>query len=166
MAREPRVVIDTNVLVSFLLRRESKPWRVVKDVLECCELLVSDATLAELEEVLWRPRFDRYVSRTIREQFLSTLPEFATRVVIVERIKACRDPQDDKILEVAINGQADFLVTGDRGLLAMRTFRRSRSSVRPATSGSFAAKLSIGLAPNVALSQANWCSARWLRRPL
>jgi uncharacterized protein len=123
MTRELRVVIDTNVLVSFFLRRESVPWRVVKDVLECGELLVSDATLAELEEVLRRPRFDRYVSHAIREQFLSTLPEFATRVVIVERIKACRDPQDDKILEAAINGQADFLVTGDRGLLAMRTFR-------------------------------------------
>ena len=123
MAREPRVVIDTNVLVSFLLRRGSVPWRVVKDVLECGELLVSDATLAELEEVLRRPRFDRYVSRAIREQFLSTLPEFATRVAIAERIKACRDPEDDKFLEAAINGQADFLVTGDRGLLAISRFR-------------------------------------------
>jgi putative PIN family toxin of toxin-antitoxin system len=122
MTREPRVVIDTNVLVSFFLRRGSTPWRAVRDVLEHGELLVSDATLAELEEVLRRPRFDRYVSRTLREQFLTTLPEFATRVAIVERVKACQDPQDDKILEAAINGQADFLLTGDRALLAMKTF--------------------------------------------
>jgi len=123
MRREPRVVIDTNVLVSFFLRRGSTPWRVVRDVLECSELLVSDDTLAELEEVLRRPKFDRYVSRTIRERFLTTLPEFATHVAIIERIEACRDPQDNKILETAVNGQADFLVTGDRALLAMKTFR-------------------------------------------
>jgi predicted nucleic acid-binding protein len=43
--------------------------------------------------------------------------------VIVERIEACRDPQDDKFLEVAVNGKADFLVTGDRALLSMQTFR-------------------------------------------
>jgi putative PIN family toxin of toxin-antitoxin system len=96
---------------------------VVRDVLECGELLVSDATLAELEEVLRRPKFDRYVSRALRERFLTTLPEFATHVAIVERIDACRDPHDDKILEAAINGRADFLVTGDRALLAMTTFR-------------------------------------------
>lgn len=123
MTGESRVVIDTNVLVSFFLRRGSTPWRVVKDVLECGELLVSDETVAELEEVLRRSKFDRYVSRTLREEFLATLPEFATPVAIVERIQACRDPRDDKFLEAAVNGRADFLVTGDRALLAMRTFR-------------------------------------------
>jgi uncharacterized protein len=123
MTRELRVVIDTNVLVSFFLRRGSTPWRVVRDVLECGQLLVSDDTLAELDEVLRRPKFDRYVSGSLREKFLITLPEFATRVAIVERIEACRDPRDDKFLETAVNGQADFLVTGDRALLAMRTFR-------------------------------------------
>ena len=123
MTREPRVVIDTNVFVSFFLRRGSTPWRVVRDVLECGELLVSDDTLAELAEVLRRPKFDRYVSRALREEFLDTLPEFATRVAITERIKACQDSQDDKFLEAAVNGQADFLATGDRALLAMKSFR-------------------------------------------
>jgi putative PIN family toxin of toxin-antitoxin system len=123
MTREPRVVVDTNVLVSFFLRRGSTPWRAVRDVLECGELLVSDETLAELEEVLRRPKFDRYVSRALRERFLTTLPDFATRVAIVERIVACRDPKDDKFLETAVNGQADLLVTGDRALLAMQMFR-------------------------------------------
>jgi hypothetical protein len=56
--------------VSFFLRWGSTPWRVVKDVLECGELLVSDGTAAELQEVLRRSRFDRYVSRTLREEFL------------------------------------------------------------------------------------------------
>jgi putative PIN family toxin of toxin-antitoxin system len=123
MTGELHVVIDSNVLVSFFLRRGSTPWRVVRDVMECGQLLVSDDTLAELEEVLRRSKFDRYVSRALREQFLTILPTFVTRVAIVERIEACRDPRDDKFLETAVNGRADFLVTGDRALLAMRTFR-------------------------------------------
>jgi uncharacterized protein len=123
MTREPRVVVDTNVLVSFFLRRGSTPWRAVREVLEYGKLLLSDDTIAELEEVLRRSKFDRYVSRAIREQFLIALPEFATHVAILERIEACRDPRDDKFLEAAVNGRADFLVTGDRALLAMKAFR-------------------------------------------
>jgi predicted nucleic acid-binding protein len=122
MTREPRVVVDTNVLVSFLLRRGSTPWRVVKDVLESGELLVSDDTFAELEAVLRRPKFDGYVARPSR-----AVPDHPAPV---------RDPRRDRradrsvsrssgrqVLETAVNGQADFLVTGDRALLAMRTFR-------------------------------------------
>jgi uncharacterized protein len=96
---------------------------VVRDVLEHGELLVSDSTVAEFEQVLRRSKFDRYVSRTLREEFLAALPEFATRVAIVERIQACRDPKDDKFLETAVNGLADFLVTGDRTMLAITADR-------------------------------------------
>ena len=87
MTGEPRVVIDSNVLVSFFLRRGSTPWRVVRDVLECGQLLVSDDTLAELGEVLRRPKFDRYVSRALREQFLTMLPMFAMYVVFHRQIQ-------------------------------------------------------------------------------
>ena len=92
-------------------------------MLEYGQLLISDDTLAELEQVLRGPKLDRYVSRALREEFLLTLPRYATKVAITERIEACRDPRDDKFLEAAVNGQADFLVTGDRAWLAMRTFR-------------------------------------------
>jgi uncharacterized protein len=96
---------------------------VVKDVLECGELLVSDATLAEIAEVLRRPKFDRYVSRGLREQFLTTLPEFATHVVSSSGSKHAgilRMTSSSRRLSTA---QADFLVTGDGALLSMQTFR-------------------------------------------
>jgi putative PIN family toxin of toxin-antitoxin system len=86
-------------------------------------MLVSGDTLAELQEVLRRSKFDPYVSRALREQFLTILPTFTTHVAIVERIEPCRDPRQDKSLETAVNGQADLLVTGDRALLDMKTFR-------------------------------------------
>ncbi len=118
-----RVVIDTNVLVSFFLRQGSVPWRAVRLALEVDELVMSDATYDELCDVLRRKKFDAYVARDLRESFLENLRTSATFVVIRERIQACADPTDDKFLEVAINGGAGILVTGDRALLAMRSHR-------------------------------------------
>jgi uncharacterized protein len=118
-----RVVIDTNVLVSFLLRDGSMPWRAVRLSLEVGELVMSDATYDELCDVLRRRKFDAYVARDLRESFLENLSAAATFVTIRERIQACADPSDDKFLEVAVNGGAGILVTGDRALLAMRSFR-------------------------------------------
>ena len=121
-----RVVVDTNVLVSFFLRQGSTPWRAVRLALELDELVMSDATYKELCGVLRRSKFDAYVTRELRESFLRNLPAFATFVVIRERIQACADPTDDKFLEAAVNRNAHTLVTGDRALLAMRVFRHVR----------------------------------------
>jgi putative PIN family toxin of toxin-antitoxin system len=73
--------------------------------------------------VLRRRKFDAYLARDLRESFLENLSTAATFVTIRERIQACADPSDDKFLEVAVNGGAGILVTGDRALLAMRSFR-------------------------------------------
>jgi uncharacterized protein len=121
-----RVVVDTNVLVSFFLRQGSMPWRTVRLALELDELVMSAATYDELCNVLRRRKFDRYVTRELRESFLENLPAFATFVTIRERIRACADPTDDKFLEAAVNGDASILITGDRAVLAMRTFRDVR----------------------------------------
>ena len=124
MTREPRVVhAITNVWVSFLLRHGSTPWRAVETALEHCEVIISDETFAELEHVLRRRKFDAYVDRALRKQFLATLAGFVTRVSIQERVRACPDPKDDKFLEAAVNGGADYLVTGDRALLGIGSFR-------------------------------------------
>ena len=121
-----RVVIDTNVLVSFLLRHGSMPWRAVRLALEVDEVVMSDATYAELCDVVRRTKFDPYVARDLRESFLETLRGFAAFVSIREHVRACADPTDDKFLEAAVNGNAEVLVTGDRALLAIRTFRDIR----------------------------------------
>lgn len=121
-----RVVVDTNVLVSFLLRHGSMPWRAVRLALEFDELVLSDAVYREVCDVLRRAKFDRYVAQEVRESFLENLHDFATFVPIREKIRACPDPTDDKFLEAAINGQVGIIVTGDRDLLRMRVFRDVR----------------------------------------
>ena len=117
-----RWVFDTNTLVSRLLVPDSIPARAVHLGLETGDLLVSDATLDELAEVLARPKFDRYLRPGDRRRFFELLARVARRVDIRRPVIACRDPNDDKFLALAVNGQADALVTGDSDLLALHPF--------------------------------------------
>jgi uncharacterized protein len=118
-----RVVVDVNVFVSALLRFPSIPGQAVSKALDSGVLLVSEATMAELADVLARPRLDRYVSREDRKQFLRQLTRTAEFVPIVHLVRECRDPRDDKFLEVALNGNADLILTGDADLLALNPWR-------------------------------------------
>ncbi|MBW4053414.1 MAG: putative toxin-antitoxin system toxin component, PIN family [Proteobacteria bacterium] len=124
MPHEPeRIVADTNCLVSRLLLPESVPAQAVRRAVSDGQLLISDATLGELAHVLSRPKFDPYVSVQDRQEFIRVLNRVAERVQIISPVKACRDPKDDKFLEVAINGTADLILTGDKDLVALRPFR-------------------------------------------
>ena len=81
-------------------------------------------TLEELANVLTREKFNPYISIEQREEFLRKLIRIAEKVPIVKRIQACRDPDDDKFLELAINGNASIIITGDRDLLILSPFQK------------------------------------------
>jgi putative PIN family toxin of toxin-antitoxin system len=123
MAAATRVVVDTNALLSRLLVPNSVPGRAVRKAVDEAELLVSEATLEEIAEVLSRAKFDPYVSVADRQEFILMLGRVAELVPITYRVQACRDPKDDRFLELAINGHADLIVTGDRDLLELNPFR-------------------------------------------
>lgn len=123
MVARARVVVDNNALVSRLLIPESVPGRAVRKAVDEAQLLVSEATLEELADVLARAKFDPYVSIADRQEFIRLLGRIAELVPITYRMQACRDPRDDKFLELAINGRADLIVTGDRDLLELNPFR-------------------------------------------
>ena len=126
MAERPRIVIDTNVLVSRLLVPRSVPAEAVRVAANQGVLLVSEALMTELAEVLARPKFDAYVTVQDRQQFLRLLARIATMVPILHRVRECRDPKDDMLLELAISGDAHLIVTGDADLLGMSVFRGVR----------------------------------------
>ena len=86
-------------------------------------ILVSAALAQELQDVLNRPRFDRYVTREERDEFLMAFMREAELVEITETVEVCRDPKDDRILELAVGGNADCIVTGDDDLLTLNPFR-------------------------------------------
>lgn len=86
-------------------------------------MLFSDETFEESQQVITRPKFDRYVSTAIRVEFLARLWEESEHIATVEMITDCRDPKDNKFLEVAVNGNADYILTGDQDLLILNPFR-------------------------------------------
>jgi putative PIN family toxin of toxin-antitoxin system len=94
-------------------------------------LLKSLATEQELLAVLQRPSIARVMGASFRDGLVRMLAD-AEPVTIIERIAACRDSTDDKFLELAVNGHADLIVSGDADLLALNPFR-DIPIVRPAT---------------------------------
>ncbi len=117
-----RIVIDTNIFVSALLFENSLPFQVVRLTESKGVVLFSEATLGELKQVLSRKKFDKYITMEERETFFLKLMMTGENVIIHRQIKACRDEKDNKFLELAINGKADFIITGDNDLLALNPF--------------------------------------------
>ncbi|MBD2569666.1 putative toxin-antitoxin system toxin component, PIN family [Anabaena lutea] len=118
-----RFVIDTNILVSAVLIQSSVPDVAFKKAKNLGIILFSEATFQELLEILNRSKFDKYISVNIRTQFLAKLKLEAEQVITNQIIQKCRDPKDDKFLEVAINGNATHIITGDKDLLQLHPFR-------------------------------------------
>ena len=117
-----RVVLDTNVLVSAALKRISTPAAAVGAVTRGGVLLKSLATERQLFDVVARPYFVTLIGHETQE-WLRKLMSTAELVTVTERIAACRDPTDDKFLELAVSGRADVIVSGDDDLLALSPFR-------------------------------------------
>jgi putative PIN family toxin of toxin-antitoxin system len=118
-----RILADTNCLMNRLLLPSSVPGDAVCKAVDSGLLLVSEDTMNELADVLARPKFDRYISLADRQQFLRLLGRVAEFVPIVYPVRECRDPNDDKFLEVALNGKADLILTGDANLLALHPWQ-------------------------------------------
>ena len=118
-----RSVFDTNVIISALLFEHSIPGRALLWALQNETVLMSKALSEEVADVISRPRFDRYVSDEERALFLAALLDASEVVEVIDSVRACRDPKDDRILELAVSGNADCIVTGDGDLLVLNPFR-------------------------------------------
>ena len=114
----PRVVIDTNLFVRGLLKGAvtaplMQAWKGRR-----LSLVTSEELLAELFEVLARPKFRRYFTRADIHELSELIYERAEIIYPTTRVALCRDPKDDIFLEVAIAGQVACLITGDDDLKA------------------------------------------------
>jgi putative PIN family toxin of toxin-antitoxin system len=117
-----RLVVDTNVFVSAALKESSWPAFVVRWLSANGGLLKTPQTEQEVFAVLKRPRIAEIVLPEFAQN-LRPIFDAAELVSITERVCVCRDPKDDKFLELAANGRADVIVSGDADLLALEAFR-------------------------------------------
>jgi putative PIN family toxin of toxin-antitoxin system len=123
MMMSKRFVVDNKILVSALLVKNSAPFQVISKIEERDVILYSEETLLELNQVLSRKKFIKYFAIEEKQAFIFKLLEKAELVEIEESINICRDPKDDKFLELAVSGKADFIITGDQDLLVLNPFR-------------------------------------------
>ncbi len=125
-------VCDTNVLISGILTAGTSAQVLDHFLLSSnAQLVFSEATAAELSEVLMRHKFDRYIGREKRHQVLDEILMGARFVSPQGRLKLCRDPKDDKFLDVAAMAPVSILITGDQDLLVLETIEQI-SIVNPA----------------------------------
>jgi len=115
-------VLDTNVIVSALFFRTSVARQSFDKALKNGYLLQSFETIDELDNVLRREKFNKYITETERLQFLGELVAQAKLVQIVDTVSDCRDPRANKFLELAINGSASFIISADQDLQVMHPF--------------------------------------------
>jgi putative PIN family toxin of toxin-antitoxin system len=123
MSSESRYVFDVNVIVNALLFNDSVPGQVFFRALDGSVVLISPRLVSELTEVLRRTKFGRYVTWEQRERLHLALVTDGVMVETFTRVHECRDPKDNQILELAVDGKATLVVTGDKDLLTLNPFR-------------------------------------------
>jgi putative PIN family toxin of toxin-antitoxin system len=116
-----RIIIDTNLWISFLITKDfSKLDEIIFS--RNAKLVFSQELLNEFLEVVQRPKFRRFFSAKDIEAILETIEEYAVYIKVNTLVEICRDPKDNFLLSLSIDGKADFLITGDKDLLAMNKF--------------------------------------------
>lgn len=120
---KPKFVLDCNVIVSAFLFKNSQPRLALEKAKNHGIILLSNSIINELENVIKRQKFDRYLSLITREELLNNLIKIADKINPDETITDCRDSKDNKYLELAVSGKAQYIITGDKDLLILNPFR-------------------------------------------
>ena len=122
--RVEKIVVDTNVLISAALNSRGKPRAAVDAIRSQNGMPVfSEETFAELRHRFSSPKFNQYVGHDLRAVWLAQIQSVSLWVSITGAKLGCRDRNDDMLLESALMGEADCLVTGDTDLLIMSKFQ-------------------------------------------
>jgi putative PIN family toxin of toxin-antitoxin system len=111
-----RIILDTNLWISYLISKHlSKIDELILD--NRLTVLFSEESLEEFIEVTNRPKFEKYFSKEDVINLLLLFDFYGELVEIKSNIEICRDSKDNFLLNLAVDGKADYLITGDKDLL-------------------------------------------------
>jgi len=120
-----RIIIDTNLWISFLITNNfSKLDEIL--VTQKSILIFSEELLEEFLLVVKRPKLKRYFRQEVVESLLEAIQEYAEFIDIKTQTSICRDPKDNFLLSLAIDGKADYLITGDKDLLDIERIKTTK----------------------------------------
>ena len=118
-----KVILDTNTHISALGWKEGNPRKVLDlCILGKCRLIESIELIKEFVSVISRPKFS-FINEEERNQLLIFLLQISILVEPKQKFNVCEDPKDNMILECAVEGNADYIVSGDYHLLKLKEFK-------------------------------------------
>ena len=120
-----RLVLDTNVLVSAILSPASISAKILNWGEDNGVILYSTATLTEVLSVLGRSKFSKYIDHDDIDGLSIRIKTVWLFVEILNQVQLCRDPKDDKFIDLALNGEASHLITGDSDLLVLNPIQNT-----------------------------------------
>lgn len=122
--KKQSVVVDTNIFISALIIPQSKPAKIITHIKQnMFDLVISHPLLQELEDVLKRSKYEKryHISKNTTQKLISYIRQNSRIVEQLNKPKIeIRDIKDTTILATAIDGKADFLITGDNDLLMLK----------------------------------------------
>ena len=125
LRRKTKIIIDTNLWISFLICGEYEKMDFLFSSGRLC-LLFSERLFAEFIGVARREKFRKYFSENDIDALSIKMKKVAKIVQTTSCQTQCRDPKDNFLLELAVDGKADYLITGDNDLLVLKTFEKTK----------------------------------------
>ncbi len=118
-----KFVFDANSLISANLLPNSISRKAYDYARVVGVMIYSNATFEEFSQTFVRSKFDKYLSIAKRRSEISTYQQQGELIIVEHSINVCRDPKDNKYLELAMEANADCIVTGDNDLLVLHPFQ-------------------------------------------
>lgn len=126
MASKPkRIIIDTNLWISFLI---TNSFSGIDNLITTkqVQLLFSWELLDEFMEVTQRPKFKKFFKQKDVQLLIDILDDHAELVSVTSSVEECRDSKDNFLLALAVDGKADYLLTGDKDLLELKSIKSTK----------------------------------------
>jgi putative PIN family toxin of toxin-antitoxin system len=123
--KSKKVILDTNIWISFLI---SKKLNAIDSLINNGDILLifSEESLEEFVTVARRPKISKYIPESAIDEILSLFHKYGKLIKVISNIADCRDQKDNFLLNLAIDSNADYLVTGDSDLLTLGRINNTR----------------------------------------
>ena len=124
-SKQLKLIIDTNLWISFIISNKQNlldPFLFSEEA----RLLFSTELFTEIQQTITKPRLKKYFGTNALEEMLSTFEPYIDLIEVESIVTICRDPKDNFLLALAKDGKADYLLTGDKDLLELKKFGKTK----------------------------------------
>ena len=120
-----KIIVDTNIWISFLIGKNLKGLQEYIDS-QTVLIVTCNEQIQELTDVFKKPKIKKYFTPLQIREFFELLDESSVNVVLKTKTELCRDLKDNYLLSLAIDSNADFLITGDNDLLILHSIENTK----------------------------------------